>query len=257
MADAVSSQAIALIIFAVIFGGALLGMFLKSILPESHLSPESKDVVKLSIGLIATMTALILGLLVGSVKSSFDGKNDQYNRICADLVLLDRELAQYGPEAAPVRAVLKLGVTARSQQITERRVGRVTTTDAYNTMVSLEKIEAMIRQLQPADEAQKELKQRAESVAAEIVATRWRLFGSVASAVPTPFLVVLVVWLGIIFMSFGLYAPRNATVVGALLLASISVAGALFLILEMNRPFDGIIHLSELPLQNAAQYLGK
>ena len=252
-----SSQSIAAIIFVVIFGGAMLGMFLKSILPENHLSTESKDVVKLSIGLIATMTALVLGLLVGSVKSSFDSKNDQYTRICADLVLLDRLLAQYGPETNLARSALKLAVTTRSEQITERQSGRVTKDDAYKAMVSLEHLEALLRGLQPADEAQRELKQRAQTVTAQIVAARWHLLGGVASAVPTPFLVVVVIWLGIIFLSFGIYAPRNGTVIASLLLASISVAGALFLILEMNRPFDGMIHLSNLPLQHAAQFLGQ
>jgi len=252
-----SSGVIALLVFVVIFGGAMFGMHLKSVLPENHMSPDSKDVVKLSIGLIATMTALVLGLLVSSVKSSFDDKNNQYNRICADLVLLDRLLAQYGPETGMPRAALKLGVTTRAEQVVERKSGRVTKEDAYVAMVSLEKIEAMIRGLKPADEAQKELKERAQAVAAQIVSARWHLLGGVASAVPTPFLVIVIIWLGIIFLSFGLYAPRNGTVVASLLMASISVAGALFLIMEMNRPFEGMIHISTLPLQNAAQYIGQ
>jgi len=252
-----SSGVIALLVFVVIFGGALIGMHLKSVLPENHMNPDSKDVVKLSIGLIATMTALVLGLLVSSVKASFDDKNNQYNRICADLVLLDRLLAQYGPETGIPRAALKLAVTTRAEQVVERKSGIVSSADAYNAMISLEKLEAMIRDLKPSDEAQKELKQRAQSVAAQIVYARWHLLGGVASAVPTPFLVIVIIWLGIIFLSFGLYAPRNGTVVASFLMAAISVAGALFLILEMNRPLEGRIHLSPLPLQNAAQYIGQ
>lgn len=253
-----SSFTIALIIFSVILGGAALGLFLKSILPEAHLSPESREVVKLSIGLIATMTALVLGLMVGSVKSSFDAKGEEYNRICSNLVLLDRLLAQYGPDTAAPRALLKAAVTARSEELAQRKgESRVSKTDAYKTMVTLERLQAMIRALQPPNEAQKEIRDRALSVSADVVSARWHLLGGVASAVPTPFLVVVVIWLGIIFLSFGIFAPRNATTITALCLAAVSVSGALFLILEMDRPFDGIIHLSEGPLQNAAQYIGQ
>ncbi|OAI42083.1 hypothetical protein AYO41_04780 [Verrucomicrobia bacterium SCGC AG-212-E04] len=253
-----NSVNIALIVFTVIFGAAVLGLLVKSILPEAHLSPESREVVKLSIGLIATMTALVLGLLVGSVKSSFDSKNDGYNKICANLVLLDRLLAQYGPEAAAPRGVLKAAVTARSQEVIERKgVPRVTKADAYKTMVGLEKIQAMIRALQPPNDAQKDIRDRALGVSSDIVAARWQLLGGVASAVPIPFLVVVIIWLAVIFLSFGIFAPRNATTVTSLCLAAISVAGALFLILEMDQPFDGIIHLSDRPLQNAAQYIGQ
>lgn len=248
---------VALIIFAVMFGGALLGVFLKSILPEHHLGADSKDVVKLSIGLVATMTALILGLLVGSVKNSFDSKNDEYNRICSNLVLLDRVLAQYGPETKAIRLILLAAVTARSEELTERTTDRVTKADAFKSMVIIERMQAMIRALAPADESQKELRERAISVSSEIASARWHLLGGVASAIPTPFLVMIVIWLGIIFLSFGIYAPRNGTAISALFLAAACSAGALFLVLEMNRPFDGLIHLSNRPLENAARFIGK
>ena len=252
-----NSYNISLLVFAVVFGGALLGILLKAILPETHLNSESREIVKLSIGLIATMTALVLGLLVSSVKSSFDGKNEEYNRICSNLVILDRTLAQYGPESAPIRMRLKLAVTARSEQLTDRTGDRVTKADAYTNMIALEQLQEGIRALQPANDGQKELKARALSVSTLIIAERWHLLGGVASAVPKPFLFMVVVWLAIIFLSFGLYAPRNTTVLAALVLAAISVAGALFLILEMDRPFDGIIHLSNAPLRNAAEFIGK
>jgi len=252
-----SSFQVAMLVFALVVGGALFGLLLRGKLPEPHLTPESREVVKLSIGLIATMTALVLGLLVSSVKGSFDRKNDEYNRICANLVLLDRVLAQYGPETRNARVLLQSAVEARSREITARTTDRVTKGDAYATMLGLEKLQLMIRGLQPADETQREIRGRALHVSETIVEDRWHLLGGVASAVPTPFLVVVVIWLTIIFLSFGLYAPRNSTVVTALFLAGFSVAGAIFLVLEMDRPFDGIIHLSNKPLENAAAFIGK
>ena len=252
-----TSLSTAVVVFLSAFGGALLGLLLRRVLPEHHLSPDSREIVKLSIGLIATMTALVLGLLVGSVKSSFDSKNDEYNRICSNLVLLDRVLAQYGPESTEPRGVLQAAAVTRGKEISERRSDRLTNEDAYKTMLALEKLQAMIRGLHPADETQHELRDRAINVSQEIVQTRWHLLGGVASAVPTPFLVVVVIWLTIIFLSFGLYAPGNGTVFCALFLAAGSVAGALFLVLEMDRPFDGLIRLSEKPLVHAARFIGK
>jgi hypothetical protein len=252
-----SSITVALTVFTVVFGGALVGIALRSVLPEHHLSPESREIVKLSIGLIATMTALVLGLLVGSVKSSFDSKNEEFNRICSNLVVFDRTLAQYGPETKDIRVRLSLAVTARSEQLTERKTNRVTKDDAYTNMLALEQLQSGVRALQPASEGQRELKDRAMAVSTQIIAARWHLLGGVASSVPVPFLVVVVIWLAIIFLSFGLFAPSNSTVIAALFLAAISVAGALFLILEMDRPFDGLIHLSDVPLQHAAQFIGR
>src|SRR5476651_643330 len=153
-----SSINVALTVFTVVFGGALVGIALRSVLPEHHLSPESREIVKLSIGLIATMTALVLGLLVGSVKSSFDSKNEEFNRICSNLVVFDRTLAQYGPETKDIRVRLSLAVTARSEQLTERKTNRVTKDDAYTNMLALEQLQSGVRALQPASEGQRELK---------------------------------------------------------------------------------------------------
>ncbi len=252
-----SSLATSLLIFVCVFGGAMVGMYLRRVLPEHHLTPESREIVKLSIGLIATMTALVLGLLVGSVKSSHDSKSDTYNKLCSDIVLLDRVLAQYGGDTAPARGVIQAAVAARSKEIAERQSAYVTREDAYKTMLALEKLQALIRGLHSADETQRELRDRAIGVSQEIVQMRWNLLGGVASAVPSPFLVVVTIWLSIIFLSFGLYAPGNGTVLCALFLAALSVAGALFLVLEMDRPFDGLIRLSEKPLMHAAQFIGK
>ncbi len=86
-------------------------------LPTHHLAEESRDIIKLAIGLIATLTALVLGLLVGSVKSSFDAKNEDVQRIASDLVLLDRVLAQFGPTAQPTRDLLRETVASRHQAL--------------------------------------------------------------------------------------------------------------------------------------------
>src|SRR5580693_9009243 len=103
-------MAIGGIVFAVVFGSALLAMFVRSALPEDHLSAESKDVVKLGIALIATMSALVLSLLVASAKSAFDTRSNQLVQASADMIMLDRALARYGPETNEARSLLRRSV---------------------------------------------------------------------------------------------------------------------------------------------------
>ena len=96
-----------LFVFACAFGGALLGMGLRRLLPENHIGPESKEVVRVGMGLVATMVALVLGLLVYSAKGFFDTQTNEVTQLAANVVFLDRVLAHYGPEAAEVRAELR------------------------------------------------------------------------------------------------------------------------------------------------------
>ena len=101
----ISSMTTGGIVFVCVFGGALLGVLLRRILPDDHLSSDSKDVVKLGMGLIGTMTALVLSLLISSAKGSYDTQRDGLDEIAANVTLLDTVLAQYGPPAGDIRAI--------------------------------------------------------------------------------------------------------------------------------------------------------
>ena len=107
-----SPMAIGWIVFALVFGSALLAMYVHGLLPEHHLSSDSENVVKLGIALIATMSALVLSLLVASANSAFDMRSNQLTQASADVLLLDRALARYGPETNEARALLKSAMVA-------------------------------------------------------------------------------------------------------------------------------------------------
>jgi len=249
------SMTISWIVFACVFGGALTGMLLRTVLPAHHLNPESKDVVKLGMGLIATMAALILGLLVSSTKGSYDTKGSELAEMSAKVVLLDRLLAHYGPETKEARGLLRSNVvqfldqawsgdSARPSHVGPRASGADTLYD---------KIQA----LAPQNDAQRSIKAEALSVGVALGQTRMLIFAQSGSSISTPFLVMVIFWLAIIFLSFGLHAPPNATVVTALFLCALSVSGAIFLILELDRPFSGLIQISSAPLSNALAQLGR
>ena len=250
-----SATAIGLIVFALVFGSALLAMYAHSALPEHHLSADSKDVVKLGIALVATMSALVLSLLVASAKSAYDTRSNQLVQTATDIILLDRALARYGPETKEARALLQRSVAATVDRFWPTEGVRRITIDPNASPV--EAIAEKIEELQPHDETQRLLRSQALTMALEVGRTRLLLFENLGSSIPVPFLVVLVFWLSIIFASFGLFAPRNATVIAVLCVCSLSVAGAIFLILELDRSFEGMLQVSGAPLRGALAQLGR
>jgi hypothetical protein len=252
-----SELTIAVIVFACVLGSALLGLFLRAALPEHHLSSESKDVVKLAMGLIATMAALVLGLLTASAKSSFDLQNAETVHSAADIIRLDRALARYGPETKEIRDLLKRAVAFRIRLTWPEDRSAPANLDSPELTRATESLEDKIRELSPRNELQREFKSQALQISGELLATRWLRIEQLSNPVPLLFLVVLVFWLSILFGTFGLFAPRNATVIAALVLCAVAVSGSTFLILEMHRPFDGLMKISPAPMLYALSKLGQ
>jgi hypothetical protein len=252
-----TSLEIAGITFACIFGGALLGMFLRTVLPEHHLSPDSKDVVKVGMGLIATMAALVLGLLTGSAKGTFDTQDAELKHMAANVILLDRTLAHYGPETKSIRDQIRRAIEYKLAA-TWPEDGSATRVDTSETTPAVEGIEDAIRALSPQNDVQRALQSRALQISGDLMQTRWLMFGQQAgNSIQTPLLVVLVFWLAALFASFGLFAPRNATVIAVLCASALSVSGAILLILEMNQPFQGLVKVSSAPLRYTLAHLGQ
>ena len=238
---------ISAIVFACVYGGALLGFALR--VPEHHRDSDSRDVLKAGTALIATMAALVLGLLVASAKSSYDNQREELINICADVALLDRALAHYGPEAAPVREHLRGTVQAAFGQLWRSR--------SEPPSEAGEAFYDSIDSLPAATEQQRTIKAAASQLAIGLGRMRWLLYAQSGSAISTPLLVVVVSWLTILSVSFGVFAKPNATVHIALLVCALSVAAAIFLILEMDRPFEGLIRISDVPLRDVLGRLGR
>jgi len=254
----VGALAISLVAFACIFGGTLLGMFVRNALPGHHVSDESKDAVKLGIGMIATLAALVLALLIASAKGNFDTMSSELRQVGSRVILLDRVMAHYGPETMEARDLLRRSLTAAIARIwPEDKIGPADA-KAPEGRVDIEAVQDKLRQLSPRNDSQRWLQDRALQISGEIAEGRWLLIEQLGQrSVPMPFLVMLVFWLTIIFASFGLFSPRNATVIIVLLVCALSAAGSLFLILEMDTPSKGLIKVSSAPLHNALAHLGQ
>jgi hypothetical protein len=242
---------IAVVVFACALGGSLLGMLLRAKLPEQHLSDASKDTVKLGIGMVATMTALILGLVTASAKHSFDTLDGAVKHTAVEILTLDRVLARYGPETARVRATLKEGVGRKIDLLWPESALVAPQSDPAAMGPAMESLVEQIHMLTPRDDAQRRLQARALDLGETLLATRWIAVSDQTTSIPLAFLVILLFWLVIIFGSFGLFAPRNSTVLSVLFLCALSVGGAVFLVLEMDRPLEGLIKVSADPLRQA------
>ncbi len=250
-----STIAISAIVFACVFGGALLGMFLRALLPQHHLTTDSKDVVKLAMGLVATMSALVLGLLVASAKGSYDAQSTELTQMSANVVLLDRLLAHYGPETSQAREMLRATSDRilHEQWSNERPGNSHLAEPSLNAELLLDKIQ----DLSPKDDRQRVLQSQALNLVLNLGQTRWLQYAQESATISMPLLVVLVFWLTAIFISFGLFAPTNGTVFSGLLVAALSVSGAILLILELYTPYSGIIQISNAPLRDALSQLGR
>jgi hypothetical protein len=250
-----NSTIIAAIVFGCLFGAGLLGVRVRAMLPEEHLNPDTKDAVKVGMGLVATMAALVLGLLVASTKGAYDTQKNEVTQMAAKIVFLDRVLANYGSETAETRDLLRRSVgSAINRMWPDRKISQPAQLDPSAT--SGEAFFNSIQQLSPQNDAQRSLKSQAVQVTTDVGQMRWLLFEQTESSISLPMLIVLIAWLAIIFMSVGLFAPPNATVIVALMLSALSVAGAIFLILELDMPFDGVIQISSAPMRNALNHLG-
>jgi len=239
------------------FVGALLGMHIKGMLPPAHVTKESQDVVRLGMGLVATMTALLLGLVTASAKSTFDSQDAVVRSSAANILALDRLLAAYGPETEKARDDLRQVVAYRLETTWPASPRTRPNQGGFQLVRSAESIQTEILGLTPATDAQRWYKSQALGVAQEVLKSRWRILSTAEGSVPAAFLIVLLFWLMATFTSFGLFSPRNGTVIVVFFIAALSVAAAVFLILELNQPLDGLVKVSADPLRYALENLGK
>jgi len=240
-----------LIVFVIIFGGAFAGVFLRNTLPQHHLADDAKDIIRLGTGLIGTISALVLGLLIASANSSYETQRGEVKRITADIILLDEMLAQYGPEARPGRDLLRQAVALLVERIWGQSSSSATAQAPFVATAAAEEAFRGFQALEPTSDAQRILKARAIDLSNDVAQTRLLLLEQTDNPIPLPFLGVLVFWLAIIFASFSLFARLNLTVIAALCVFALSASGAIFLILELSQPFTGLMQISSAPLRNA------
>jgi hypothetical protein len=252
-----SSLVVALIVFVCVFASGMLGLGLRSFLPAHHLSEDSTVIVKLGAGLMATLAALVLGLLIASAKVSFDRLNDEFMQTAATVIMVDRTLADYGPEAKEARELLRRTYASSVELFYSGGGAGKAEADVPDSLVRVEQFQQKLRELAPRNDMQRMLQSDTLARSHDLAQTRWILFRPGQGAIPTPFLAVLVLWLGILFAGFGLVSANNPTAIATLSVCALSVSGALFLIEDIAHPLEGLMQISRAPAQIALSHLGQ
>ena len=252
-----SSLALSLISAGCIFGGVLLGLLLRQLLPDQHLQKESKATIKLGAGMVATVSALVLGLLVASAKDTFDTTEEEITQRAAKIIFLDHLLADYGPETSATREQLRRTVATSIEMIWPSGKISASGLSAYERMSGMHDTQMTLLKVTPTTEAQRQLYATAQQILTDLRQSRWVLIQRAQHAIPIPFLVVLLFWLTMLHVSFGLFAPRNGTVITVLFISALSVSGAIFIVLDMTHPLQGVIKVSSEPMRKALEHLGQ
>ena len=241
-------------IFVLLSAVALSTLYLHSRLPDHQLTKETQDAVKVGVGMVVILTALLLGLLIASVKGTFDTAGRDLKHFATQIVLLDRSLRAYG----------SLGDSARTliRQYAEQALAGTWPSDNESEVVDDPRAEQLIYQLQnavlslaPESSQQRALSDEMKGEVRRLIELRWTLIEEGTTSLNVPLVTVLVIWLTLVFASFGYNAPRNPLVVITFILCAASIGGALFLIIQMDRPFEGLIKVSPAPLQNALAHI--
>jgi len=244
-----------LVVFGCLVGAALAGRTIRRLLPDHHLASDSRDGIKLALGLVSTMSALVLGLLVSSAKSSYDTERNEVIQMAAKVAFLDRVLAIYGPEAADARGRFHDNVNEVIQRMWPEERG-LPAQLAPNTQTG-SAMYAAIQNLSPRDDAQRKLKDEAVTLATDLGQLRSLLQAQSVPSISKPMLIILVSWLVFIFLGFSVLAPSNPTVMFAFIISAVAVSGAIFLILELDQPFGGVLRISSEPMLNALHQIAK
>ncbi|VVO30116.1 hypothetical protein [Pseudomonas fluorescens] len=240
---------IGLIAFVAIFGGALIGLFAARALPEHHLSNESRNAISVSAAIVGTLSALVIGLMISTANSSFSTRSSEVSRIAVDIVRINRVMQRYGPEAEDARVKLRDYARAKMQELFPAAGEPLQSTEA--TVRMMEATQESILLLVPTDPRQRWLRSQALTLSDDVLQARWLLAEQRASNIPMPFLILLIFWLSLVFASFGLFAPRHATTIAVFCLCSIAVSGGITMILELDSPFSGLVHVSGEPMRQA------
>jgi hypothetical protein len=248
--ETVNATITSLITCAVLIGGALSGVLLRRLLPEHHLDAHSKDIVRLGCALIGTITGLVLGLLINSAKNSFDAQRDDVRQLTANIEMLDYLLYEFGPQAGPAREALRRALPDMIANIWDEGASETSHKPFATTAVGAAAYQSIVS-LAPATETQRVVQNEALQVSNTVLRTRLILHEQSSTRMPAPFLVVLVFWLYILFASFSLFSPVNPTAFAALSVIALSASGAIFLILELYRPFSGLMQIDSEPLRQA------
>ena len=244
---------IGLIVLIVVFASAMIGCLIRRKLPESHLSDETRSVVTLSMGVVGTLTALVLSLLIATASTTFNTRNQEITVLAAKVIQLEHLLQRYGPEDGE-RDLLHLYAALKLQDLFPQGKAKPVLENP-RTIILFEELQDRLAAKEGHSSLQRWLLSQAQALTSDMAEVRWLLIEQDVLGIPVPVLLVVVFWLCMLFMRFGLFAPTNVTVTVVLFSCALAVAGAIQTTLDLSRPFEGFIRVSGQSLKHALEVI--
>jgi hypothetical protein len=257
----------AVLVFILLLACTALGAIVRPLLPEEHKAQETVQLIQLLVGMLVTFAALVLGLLTASAKTIFDTTNNDMRSYATSIIELDRAMRDYGGELGQARGLLRAYTAAAIASTWPNETPPPG--DFYPNVESSKKTDSLasatlgallsrsqhdVRMLVPHDDYHRQLAVEAATRFEQLIALRWKLIEEAHGSISYPFDRILVGWLLIIFLCFGLIAPRNALSLVTIMLGALSIASAVLVILDLDTPFTGPIMIGSQPLRDALAY---
>jgi hypothetical protein len=259
------------VVFFCLLAATGLGAFARPLLPEEHKAHETVQLLKLVVGMLVTFAALVLGLLTASSKTVFDTTTTDIRTYAAALIQLDNSLREYGPDADAARRILRAYTAAAIAstwaqeppppgdyyQKTLAPGSGTDNLDSRTLGAMLERAQQNIRALKPPDQFHQKLADEALGQFDRLIRQRWKIVEEARGSASSPFDRILVFWLLVIFLCFGLIAPRNALALVLIMLGALSIASTVLAILDLDTPFTGAILVPSQSMRDALAYLNR
>lgn len=259
----------AALVFVLLLAATGIGVGVRPLLPEEHKAHETVQLIQLVIGMLVTFAALVLGLMTASAKSGFDTAANDLRTFAAELIEFDTTLRELGHDTDDSRRLLRqytaaaIASTWPGEPAPGGDYPRVGTQDSAGTLENeqlgdmLTSVGQQLRQLRTRDSLQQRTLEDALTQYRRVVDARWRIIEEAHSSISQPFFTTLTFWLCVIFLSFGLIAPRNALALVTITLGAVSIASSIYVIVDLDTPFSGPIMISSAPLRGALDHLHK
>ncbi|MBX9711509.1 MAG: hypothetical protein K2X60_10790 [Xanthobacteraceae bacterium] len=244
---------IGLVAFSFIFGSGIAGLFLGKILPKDHHSDATQRTVQMAMSTVGILAALVLGLLIASAKGNLDTGNKEIEQFSTSLILLDREAVHFGAETKPIRDLLRAFTKEKIDQTWTEGTGTIA--DHSRTVQMLDEIQNRLRGFSAQSDADRFAQNAALSLVADLKNNSRVLAVQQGNRTSRPFFIVMIFWLSVLLLSYGVFAPPNATVIAAMAITAFSIAVAMNLIVDMDHPFAGYINVSKAPMQQALEQM--
>jgi hypothetical protein len=201
-------------------------------------------------GMLSILSAVVLGFLINSGRTKFEAVNVQIEQFASDITILDRELRHFGPDASDTRDLLRRYTAAKIAAVWPAKPNRPTFDDPTSLRL-MDQFQARLRGFTPKTEVERLSLADADVVADDVVKITWRQIALGSNTFSHPFLLIVQVWLGILFFSWGLFAPRNAIVIGTMFICAVTIAVAVMITEDFDKPFEGIVTVSPQPIEDA------